>query len=265
MLFQALFRVRLFKVTHRGALSGLVLFIFSKGLFMVDKSKKHDLSGQNDIDHKALIQTNLDKAGIEYSAEQLNSLATVIDMLKEWSKSLNLTAISSVHDLVILHIIDSAVIVPVVHAELLKLKPNGDNYIVADVGTGAGFPGLVLAIMLPHVKFTLIDSVGKKLSFVRMVVAKLGLKNVELINKRCESIKHEPFDVIVSRAFAPIERMVNWCLPLLSQDGRFVAMKANLSDDEMNAIPKSVEVEQIIKLNVPSLDAVRNAVILKKS
>lgn len=233
---------------------------------MVDKIKrKNDLSEQNDVDHKILIATNLDKAGISYSTKQLDDLALIIDMLKAWSKSLNLTAINSVKDLVILHIIDSAVIVPVVDEVLQSIPKKEGGYLVADVGTGAGFPGLVLAIMLPQVKFTLIDSVGKKLSFVRMVITKLKLQNVELINKRCENIEHEPFDVIVSRAFAPIERMVNWCLPLLSNEGRFVAMKANLSSEEMSAIPNSVNVMEIRKLDVPSLEAVRNAVILSKT
>lgn len=230
-----------------------------------DFKKKADAPDAH-IDHKALIQENLDKAKLSYNETQLEWLSTIIDLLKQWNKSLNLTAITSVHDMVILHIIDSAVIVPELQDVLSKLeRPDSTKaYSVADVGTGAGFPGLVLAILLPEVNFTLIDSVGKKLSFVRMVVTKLGLKNVEIINKRCESIEHEPFDVIVSRAFAPIERMVNWCYPILSNHGRFLAMKANLSEEEMNDIPKSVNVLEIRDLSVPSLDAVRKAVVIEK-
>ena len=85
-----------------------------------------------------------------------------------------------------------------------------------------------------------------------------------MINKRCEEIEHEPFDVIVSRAFAPIERMVGWCLTLLKDDGRFVAMKANLDDNEIQDIPLTVTIERIEDLKVPTLDAKRQAVILKR-
>ena len=206
---------------------------------------------------QSYMQELFAQTSLNITDEQMNMLTTLVEMLNTWNAALNLTAIKEVKQMVQLHILDSAVVSPVV-SSLNEVKS------VADVGTGAGFPGLVLAILHPELNFTLIDSVGKKLSFVRQVVAKLKLNNVELINKRCEEIDHEPFDCIVSRAFAPIERMVSWCLPLLKDDGRFVAMKANLEEDELNDIPNTVTIERIEELHVPKLDAKRQAVVLKK-
>lgn len=207
------------------------------------------------------MQSLLEQAKIPVSSEQIQQLTTIVEMLNHWNAALNLTAIKDPRQMVLLHIVDSAVLVPVLNevVEAHAVKQ------VADVGTGAGFPGLVLAIMRPDLHFTLIDSVGKKLSFVRQVVAKLQLKNVELINKRCEEITDHSFDCIVSRAFAPLERMVSWCLPLLSSDGRFIAMKANLEQQEIADVPESVTIENNVPLHVPTLDAVRCAVILKRS
>lgn len=206
------------------------------------------------------LEELLAQTSVSYDTEQLNQLTTLIEMLNTWNGALNLTAIKEVRQMVLLHVVDSAVLVPV----LRDLMQQGHSFkSVADVGTGAGFPGLVLAILCPDLHFTLIDSVGKKLSFVRQVVAKLKLSNVDLINKRCEEIKHEPFDCIVSRAFAPLERMVGWCLPLLASEGRFVAMKANLEADEIQAVPITVTIESVVELQVPTLDAKRQAVILR--
>lgn len=210
---------------------------------------------------RALISQLLAQAKIAPSDEQLDQLTTIVEMLNTWNGALNLTAIKDPKQMVVLHIVDSSVLVPV----LSEVVSAHDCHNVADVGTGAGFPGLVLAIMRPDLHFTLIDSVGKKLSFVRQVVARLKLNNVELINKRCEEITDHSFDCIVSRAFAPLDRMVNWCLPLLSASGRFVAMKANLEQTEIQAIPETVTIEQNVPLHVPTLDATRCAVILKRA
>lgn len=203
----------------------------------------------------------LEQAKISVSTEQLQQLTTIVEMLNHWNTALNLTAIKDPKQMVLLHIVDSAVLIPVLDD---VVKDHNVTH-VADVGTGAGFPGLVLAIMRPDLHFTLIDSVGKKLSFVRQVVAKLNLTNVEMINRRCEEIDDHCFDCIVSRAFAPIKRMVSWCLPILNPNGRFVAMKANLEQSEIQDIPETVTIEHNIPLHVPTLDAVRCAVILKRA
>lgn len=222
-------------------------------------------------DCKSYMSRLMAQTGIEVSEQQMEDLVTLIEMLNLWNGALNLTAIREVAQMVQLHVVDSAVLVPVLDQVFAALDnkagsgtgTDGFTHHLADVGTGAGFPGLVLAILRPEWHFTLIDSVGKKLSFVRQVATRLKLKNVELINKRCEEIEHEPFEVIVSRAFAPLERMVSWCLPLLYEKGRFVAMKANLEDSEIKDIPETVTIDSIIELNVPELEAKRQAVVLQ--
>ena len=214
--------------------------------------RKPYLKTQDDIE--TLISSILSKTDVEFTSDMAKKLSKLVLLLSQWSKALNLTAIKDINDIINLHIIDSALISP-----LLLGKS------IADVGTGAGFPGLVIAILNEDKQFTLIDSVAKKLSFVRTACVQLEIKNVNIINKRCEDIEIDtPFDCIVSRAFAPLDRMVSWCLPLLKQDGLFIAMKANLKDSELNAIPSSVKVCKVVRLNIPNIDAMRNAVLLSR-
>ncbi|HAH70937.1 MAG TPA: 16S rRNA (guanine(527)-N(7))-methyltransferase RsmG [Succinivibrionaceae bacterium] len=183
---------------------------------------------------------------------KVEHMTTLISLLYQWNKALNLTAVRNPEDMVVLHIIDSISVEPCIY---------GNN--IADVGTGPGFPGLVLAILHPEIKFTLIDSVSKKISFVKNAVAVLKLGNVTPVNGRCEELQPEElFDCIVSRAFAPLDKIVNWCRDLLTSEGKFVAMKANLSDEELGNVPKDVVIDRIEKLNVPGLNATRQAVVM---
>ena len=203
----------------------------------------------------ANIKNLMKKTEIECSEEQYDKLATLVELLAKWNNALNLTAIREIDKMVVLHILDSAVVSPLI-------SDKGKN--IADVGTGAGFPGLVLAILNPDKKFTLIDSIAKKLSFVRTAMTSLGLKNVTIINDRCENIvPEEKFECILSRAFAPLCKIVEWCENLIAESGVFICMKANLEDNELNDLPKNAQIESIIDLRVPSLDANRKAVILK--
>ncbi len=206
---------------------------------------EHDLRSLLAQHEKAEIR-NLDN-------DTIGRLLSLTALLMKWNQSLNLTAIRKESEILRLHIMDSASISPYLI---------GDS--IADVGTGAGFPGLVLAALNPERNFTLIDSVSKKLSFVRMAMVELGLKNVILINDRCEKIQNLQFDCIVSRAFAPLERMVSWCLHLLKEDGTFIAMKAKLDKSELNEIPTAVKLLKVETLCVPGVDAQRRAVFLTR-
>lgn len=203
----------------------------------------------------ANIKNLMKKTEIECSEEQYDKLATLVELLAKWNNALNLTAIREIDKMVVLHILDSAVVSPLI-------SDKGKN--IADVGTGAGFPGLVLAILNPQKHFTLIDSVAKKLSFVRTVMVSLGLKNVTIINDRCENIKVEQkFDCILSRAFAPLCKIIEWCENLIDDNGLFVAMKANLEEGELNELPENAEILENIPLSVPGLDAKRQAVVMR--
>ncbi len=184
--------------------------------------------------------------------DKAQKLTELVMLLCKWNQALNLTAIRDPMEMVVLHILDSMSIEPYIF---------GKN--VADVGTGPGFPGLVLAILHPEIHFTLIDSIAKKISFVKNAVNTLKLQNVAAVNERCESLSiDEPFECIVSRAFAPLERIVTWCRSLLAPDGKFVAMKGNLSDEERDDLPKDAVIEKIAELTVPGLNARRQAVIV---
>ena len=214
---------------------------------------------KNNVADKELILLKIKKlmseAKIDASEDQLEKLATLVILLCKWNNALNLTAIRDPNDMVVLHILESAVLSPLI-------KDKGNN--IADVGTGAGFPGLVLAILNPETKFTLIDSIAKKLSFVRTAMVSLNLKNVQIINDRCENIEIEnKFDCIVSRAFAPLCKIVEWCKNLISDNGIFIAMKANLDEKEISEIPSNAQLVENIELHVPTLDAKRQAVIIK--
>ncbi len=203
----------------------------------------------------ANIKNLMKKTEIECSEEQYDKLATLVELLAKWNNVLNLTAIREIDKMVVLHILDSAVVSPLI-------SDKGKN--IADVGTGAGFPGLVLAILNPQKHFTLIDSVAKKLSFVRTAMVSLGLKNVTIINDRCENIKVEhKFDCILSRAFAPLCKIIEWCENLIDDNGLFVAMKANLEEGELNELPENAEILENIPLSVPGLDAKRQAVVMR--
>lgn len=203
----------------------------------------------------ANIKNLMKKTEIECSEEQYDKLSTLVELLAKWNNALNLTAIREIDKMVVLHILDSAVVSPLI-------SDKGKN--IADVGTGAGFPGLVLAILNPKKHFTLIDSVAKKLSFVRTAMVSLGLKNVTIINDRCENIKVEQkFDCILSRAFAPLCKIIEWCENLIDDNGLFVAMKANLEEGELNELPENAEILENIPLSVPGLDAKRQAVVMR--
>ena len=206
---------------------------------------KPSVVDKSEILHK--IEYLISQTDISCSQDQLDKMATLVVLLEKWNKALNLTAIRDPMQMVVLHILDSAVVSPLI-------KNRGDN--IADVGTGAGFPGLVLAILNPDKHFTLIDSIAKKLSFVRTAMVSLNLNNISIINDRCENIKlDKKFDCILSRAFAPLCKIIEWCKDLISDEGVFLAMKANLEHDELDQIDKNTTIEEIIELKVPSLAA----------
>ena len=152
------------------------------------------------------------------------------------------------------HIMDSLVV-----AEHLK----GTHYI--DVGTGPGLPGMVLAIALPDTEFVLLDSLGKRVTFLKQVKHELGLKNVTPVQSRVE--EYQPsvkLDGVLSRAFASIDDMLHWCAHLIDQDGRFIALKGQYPEQELANLADGFSFEQDIELSVPELEGERHLIILKK-
>ena len=183
---------------------------------------------------------------LDLSSEQIGQLAELQSQLLKWNKTFNLTAISDEDEALKLHLLDSLAIVP-----FWQFKKT------LDVGTGAGFPGLPLAISLPDQEFHLLDSNSKKIRFIRQQIHHLGLKNVTAIHARVEKHTPQDYDCIVSRAFASLEDMVNWSKHLLVDNGYWMAMKGVFEDSEIKQLPPFAHFEEMYPLHVPGLMADR--------
>jgi len=195
----------------------------------------------------------LDNAGITLPENQQQQLVGYVELLHKWNKAYNLTSVRDPEEMLVRHILDSIVVEP--HLQ-------GVRFI--DVGTGPGLPGIPLAIVRPDAHFTLLDSLGKRVRFLRQVQHELHLENVTPVQSRVEAFPAEPgFDGVISRAFASLTDMVSWCHHLPAENGRFYALKGLRPDDEIAVLPEVVSVEEIIRLQVPALDGERHLVIIK--
>lgn len=177
-----------------------------------------------------IIKENADIVGISVSDDLIKKLEIYAKELKEWNEKINLTAITDDEGIAIKHFIDSLV--------LLKYVDIPENSKIIDVGTGAGFPGLVIAAARPDVKVTLLDSTGKKLKVVADIAEKMGLTNYEILNMRAEEAGQkkeyrEQFDFATARAVAELRVLSEYCLPFVKQNGYFVSMKGALADKEI--------------------------------
>jgi 16S rRNA (guanine527-N7)-methyltransferase len=193
--------------------------------------------------------------GIPLSETQAAQLLRLLDELDDWNQRMNLTAIRQRSQQITKHLLDSLT----VHAHLQGTS-------VVDIGTGAGFPGLPLAVALPQLQFTLVDSTAKKLKFVEHAAQTLGLHNVQTVHTRAETYRpKERFDCVVSRAVGPIETFVKGSGHLCVGGGRLLAMKGRYPTDELAHIPNGWKLAAVHRLNVPGLDEQRHLVELCRS
>ncbi|EAB8329960.1 16S rRNA (guanine(527)-N(7))-methyltransferase RsmG [Salmonella enterica] len=194
-------------------------------------------------------------AGISLTDHQKMLLVAYVDMLHKWNKAYNLTSVRDPNEMLVRHILDSIVVAPYLQ---------GQRFI--DVGTGPGLPGIPLAIVLPDAHFTLLDSLGKRVRFLRQVQHELKLENITPVQSRVEAYPSEPpFDGVISRAFASLNDMVSWCHHLPGEKGRFYALKGQLPGDEIASLPDNFSVESVEKLRVPQLEGERHLVIIKSN
>lgn len=175
-------------------------------------------------------------------------LLAYLALLVKWNAAYNLTAVRDPQQMLVKHLLDSLSILPQV----------ADGSLI-DVGTGAGLPGLVLAIARPGLRVTLLDSNGKKVRFLRQVIAELKIANAQAVQSRVE--EHEArYDVVTSRAFATLADMLAWSGQLAVEGGRFLAMKGQRPDEEIAALPQGFRAVEVLPLAVPYLDEERHLV-----
>jgi 16S rRNA (guanine527-N7)-methyltransferase len=205
------------------------------------------------VDMREQLQRGVQKMDITLNESQEDALLAFVTLLKKWNKVFNLTALNREDDMMRLHILDSLAVLPYV---------NGKR--VIDIGSGAGLPGIPLAIMKPDTQFVLLDSNGKKTRFITQAFAQLGLKNVEVIHSRVEGYQPtELFDVVMARAFAAAPKAVALIEHLLADDGEIVLLKSKLVGEEVQQTPDNYD-KRIEVFHVPHVDAERNVLILRK-
>lgn len=200
------------------------------------------------------IAQGLRALGIEASDEQRARLAAHLELIAKWNRVHNLTAVREPEQMVVLHLLDSLALVP--HL--------GDARTLLDVGTGPGFPGLPLAIAMPALQVTLLDSSQKKCAFLEQAKVELKLANARVV---CDRVEHwrpdERFDLVVSRAFADLHDFVAQSGHLLAPRGRMLAMKGVHPFEEIARVPPTHRVAGVVELAVPSLEAKRHLVTLE--
>ncbi|EPA8368427.1 16S rRNA (guanine(527)-N(7))-methyltransferase RsmG [Vibrio fluvialis] len=192
---------------------------------------------------------------LEVSEHQREQLVGYVELLNKWNKAYNLTSVRDPMEMMVKHILDSIVVSPLLV---------GERFI--DVGTGPGLPGIPLAIMNPEKNFVLLDSLGKRIRFIKQVLHELKIANVTPVQSRVEDYDgEEGFDGVLSRAFASITDMVEWCHHLpRPHTGVFLALKGLLPQEEIAQLPEWCSVTDIKALNVPELEGERHLVILSR-
>lgn len=211
------------------------------------------------------------KINIEISDDQINCFEKYYELLIEKNKVMNLTAITDKEDVIVKHFIDSIALIPYLTDK--GINTNNELKII-DIGTGAGFPGLPLKIMMPDVKFTLLDSLNKRVSFLNEVIDELKLKDIEALHGRAEDYAsdnkyREKYDICVSRAVANLSTLSEYCIPFVKEDGFFISYKAGESEEEINNSKNAIKIlggkiNKVEEFVLPGTDASRVFVFIRK-
>lgn len=204
---------------------------------------------------EAGLRQGIDRLGLEFDAGQRAQLLAYHALLQKWSRVYNLTALRDPADMLTHHLLDSLAVVAPLRHQMAARGLAGDVRVL-DVGSGAGLPGVVLAICCPGLTVTCVDAVAKKVAFVRQVQVALGLGNLQPRHARVEALGGH-FGVICSRAFASLADFVRLSRVLLGAGGIWLAMKGNAPHDEIAQLPADVRVFHVEQLDVPGLDARR--------
>ena len=217
-----------------------------------------------DKEFENMINSLAEELDISLTDKQAEQFYKYMILLLEWNEKINLTTITKQDDIILKHFIDSLTI----------LKYIKEKQKIIDVGTGAGFPGIPIAIMMPNVQITLLDSLNKRILFLQDVIQKLDLKNVRTIHGRAEEFarnmkERESFDIAISRAVANLSTLSEYLIPFVKMEGTCICMKGPDIDEELNDAKYAInqlggEVEKVQNLSLPNSDMVRNIIMIKK-
>ena len=210
-------------------------------------SMEHDL-------HSTLV-AGLKALQLDLSEQQVDQLLAYQAMIAKWTKDYNLTSVRDPAEMMTHHLLDSLAAIPALQRHLKSTGLEQGSRLL-DVGSGAGLPGVVIAICCPKVAVTCVDTVAKKAAFIKQAALALKLPNLTGLHARVESIT-ETFDVICSRAFASLVDFTNWSAAALAPQGVWMAMKGKNPADELQALPPAIAMFHVEQLKVPSLDAER--------
>ena len=205
----------------------------------------------------------VEKLGINLTEKQICQLNQYYELLVEWNQKINLTRIIEEKDVYLKHFYDSIT--------LFKAYNLRQNVSLCDIGTGAGFPGIVLKIVFPTLSVTLVDALLKRVNFLNIVIERLQLKNIETVHARVEDYaknNYEKFDIVTCRAVANLTTLLNYSIPLVKVNGYFLPMKANCEEELMDAkrVFKKyhLEFERIIEFELPKENSHRTILVIKK-
>ena len=206
----------------------------------------------------------LKKLGINLTNDQIDKLARFYQLLVTWNEKINLTTIIKEEEVYLKHFYDSLTLIKVVDLR--------QPLTVLDVGTGAGFPGIVLKIVFPNLKITLLDSLTKRINYLNEIIKELDLHDIETVCSRCEEytkINREKYDLVVARAVSHLKILSEMIIPTVKVNGYFIAMKANLNDELEKTIPMlkklNSELKEIKEFNLPIENSKRTLVVMKKN
>ncbi len=199
----------------------------------------------------ALLAQGIASMGLAVSSEAQQKLLAYLALLQKWNKVYNLTAVRDPLEMVTLHLLDS-----------LSVLPHVNSKNILDVGSGGGLPGIVLAICKPELQVTTVDTVQKKVIFMRQVKGELGLNNLTPVHARVENFQpSEPFEMVISRAFSEIGLFIELTQHLIAKNGQWLAMKGVIPTAELEILP--ITPTQVIPLKVAGLDAERHLLVFK--
>ncbi|WP_339724191.1 16S rRNA (guanine(527)-N(7))-methyltransferase RsmG [uncultured Paraglaciecola sp.] len=201
-----------------------------------------------------ILKSSLKNCELAVTEPQQQQLIRYVLMMHKWNKTYNLTSVRAPQQMVLKHIVDSIVVAPFL---------DKTHYI--DVGTGPGLPGIPLAIMCPTKHFILLDSLGKRVRFMKQVAYELKIDNIQPVQSRVEDfVPSVEIDGVLSRAFASLKDMLHWCQHLVDSHGVFLALKGQLPTEELQELPLGFTLQETIKLDVPGLEGERHIVKIKK-